>query len=106
MPVKRNYSGRTFGQITLDAPAENRPGYWKGRCICGNEVQKRIDNLKRPGNHTCGRCKPVPRIVEPETAARIAALEAALTLIRQEIAAMRIGHVPLELANRQSAICE
>ncbi len=56
MPPRRNYAGRTFGQITLDAPSATRPGYWKGRCRCGNPVEKRIDNLTRSGNHTCGKC--------------------------------------------------
>ncbi len=56
MPVKQDYARSTFGQITLVARSEKRPGFWKGRCRCGNVVEKRIDNLTRPGNHTCGKC--------------------------------------------------
>ena len=56
MPVKRNYRGRKFGSITLLAPVPRKPGYWTGTCSCGNAVEKRIDNLNRPGNHSCGEC--------------------------------------------------
>lgn len=56
MPVKQDYARRTFGQITLLARSDTRPGFWKGQCRCGNLVEKRIDNLTRPGNHTCGKC--------------------------------------------------
>jgi hypothetical protein len=93
MPVKQSYAGRTFGQITLDAPVENRPGYWKGRCSCGNPVEKRIDNLKRPGNHTCGRCTPSPRPPEPETAVRLATLETEVAALREELAVWK-AHGP------------
>ncbi len=56
MPVKKDYARRTFGQITLVSRSDSRPGFWKGQCRCGNVVEKRIDNLTRPGNHTCGNC--------------------------------------------------
>lgn len=56
MPVMRNHSGRTFGRITLSEPVSGKTGYWKGKCSCGNPVEKRIDNLKRPGVHSCGKC--------------------------------------------------
>jgi hypothetical protein len=56
MPVKHSYAGRTFGQITLSNPVPGKTGYWTGTCSCGNAVEKRIDNLKRPGNHSCGKC--------------------------------------------------
>jgi hypothetical protein len=54
--TRQDYAGRTFGRITLDAPSETRPGYWRGRCSCGSPLEKRIDNLKRPGDHSCGKC--------------------------------------------------
>jgi len=61
MPVMQNHAGRTFGRITLIAPVPGKTGYWKGTCSCGNPVQKRLDNLKRPGVHSCGKClAPAP----------------------------------------------
>lgn len=87
MPVKRNYAGRTFGRITLDAPSDTRPGYWKGRCSCGNPVEKRIDNLKRPGDHSCGKC-PIPTHPHaPDLELRVRALEQLLTRL--------LGKVPI-----------
>lgn len=59
MPVKQNHSGRIYGRITLSAPVPGKPGYWQGTCSCGNPVEKRIDNLKRPGVHSCGKCYPI-----------------------------------------------
>ncbi len=56
MPVMQNHSGRTFGRITLSEPIPGKTGYWKGKCSCGHPVQKRLDNLKRPGDHSCGKC--------------------------------------------------
>lgn len=56
-----NYVGQRFGRITLVAPVEGRPNYWKGRCDCGNVVERRLDNLKRPGLHSCPSCVHTPR---------------------------------------------
>lgn len=75
MPVKQNHARRTFGQITLDAPSPSRPGYWIGQCRCGNPVEKRIDNLTRPGNHTCGKCYLSTQIIEPSLEDRVRRLE-------------------------------
>lgn len=75
MPVKQDYARRTFGQITLVARSATRPGFWKGRCRCGNLVEKRIDNLTRPGNHTCGKCYLAAPTTEPDLEERVRRLE-------------------------------
>lgn len=75
MPVKQDYARRTFGQITLVARSETRPGFWKGRCRCGNVVEKRIDNLTRPGNHTCGECYLATPPSESDLEERVRRLE-------------------------------
>ena len=56
MPVMQNHAGRTFGRLTLTAPVPGKSGYWTGTCSCGRPVEKRVDNLKRPGDHSCGKC--------------------------------------------------
>ncbi len=75
MRTRQDYAGRTFGRITLDAPSETRPGYWRGRCSCGNPVEKRIDNLKRPGDHSCGQCTTPTPGQAPDLEHRVRALE-------------------------------
>lgn len=85
MPVKTDYAGRTFGRITLHERVPEKPGYWRGECSCGNLVEKRIDNLKRPGNHSCGKCPvtiPVPPPVVQALQRRVDELEA---LVKQEV---------------------
>lgn len=79
MPVATNYSGRTFGRITLSEPVLGKAGYWKGTCACGNPVEKRIDNLKRPGLHSCGNCPCTLKGPDHET--RICRLESLLGVI-------------------------
>ena len=75
MPVKQDYARRSFGQITLVARSDTRPGFWKGRCRCGNLVEKRIDNLTRPGNHTCGKCYQATPTTESDLEERVRRLE-------------------------------
>ena len=75
MPIKQNHAGRTFGQITLHEPSPTKPGYWKGTCSCGNPVEKRLDNLKRPGNHTCGKCYQSVQVTDGTLEARVRRLE-------------------------------
>jgi hypothetical protein len=75
MPVKQDYARRTFGQITLVARSETRSSFWKGRCRCGNDVEKRIDNLTRPGNHTCGKCYLATQPTKPGLEERVRRLE-------------------------------
>ena len=73
--AKQDYARRTFGQITLVARSDARPGFWKGRCRCGNAVEKRIDNLTRPGNHTCGKCYLAAPPPGPDLEERVRRLE-------------------------------
>lgn len=83
MPVMPNHAGRTFGRITLSAPVPGKSGYWKGTCSCGNPVEKRIDNLKRPGDHSCGRCYPTtlgPDAVLEERVRRLEVIVSRLNL--------------------------
>ena len=50
--------GKTYGNFTilgLDSIRNSR-SYWKVRCICGNEVVKRIDFIKKPRS-SCGCVK-------------------------------------------------
>src|SRR5256885_1217101 len=54
VPAQRNHANERFGRITLESPVPGKPGHWRGRCECGNAVEKRLDNLKRPGDHSCG----------------------------------------------------
>jgi hypothetical protein len=61
MPMPTDYAGRKFDRITLEAPVPGRPGYWTGRCDCGTPVVYRVDNLKRPGLHTCDHCRSLHR---------------------------------------------
>ncbi len=75
MPVATNYSGRTFGRITLSAPVPGKSGYWKGTCSCGNPVEKRLDNLKRPGDHSCGKCLAPAHTTDANLGERVRRLE-------------------------------
>lgn len=78
MPPKQNHRGRIFGGITLTTPVPGKTGYWRGICSCGNAVEKRIDNLNRPGRHTCGRCYPTNPATDPTLEERVRRLEDAL----------------------------
>jgi hypothetical protein len=75
MPVMQNYAGRTFGRITLFELVPGKSGYWKGTCSCGNPVEKRIDNLKRPGDHSCGKCLPPVPTADANLEERVRRLE-------------------------------
>ena len=94
MPAKQNYANRTFGQITLDAPSDSRAGYWKGRCRCGNPVEKRIDNLTRPGNHTCGMCYLAPP-AEPNLEFRVCRLEETVAALSTRVEVVARGAGPV-----------
>lgn len=108
MPVKQDYARRTFGQITLVARSATRPGFWKGRCRCGNLVEKRIDNLTRPGNHTCGRCYLAAPTTEPDLEERVRRLEELVARlspqVEGEVRAAPPGTAPSPPASRFSNV--
>jgi hypothetical protein len=108
MPVKQDYARRTFGQITLVARSDTRPGFWKGQCRCGNIVEKRIDNLTRPGNHTCGKCYLATPYTEPDLEERIRRLEELVARlspqVEGEVRKAQPGTDPSPLASRFSNI--
>ena len=85
MPVKQDYARRTYGQITFLARSDTRPGFWKGRCRCGNVIEKRIDNLTRPGNHTCGKCNLATPPTEPDLEERVRRLEELVARISTQV---------------------
>lgn len=90
MPPNRSYSGQQFGRITLESPIPGRPGYWRGHCDCGHEVEKRLDNLKRPGDHACGNCgSATPPLTQTEIRASLAATAERLGRLDQELASLK-----------------
>ncbi len=92
MSVKQDHAGKRFGQIVLDAPVPGRPGYWKGTCGCGNQqVVKRLDNLKRPGRHSCGTCRQQQSFTATDTPAALATLVAEVASLREELALVKEG---------------
>jgi hypothetical protein len=95
MPVATNYAGRTFSRITLAEPVPGKAGYWKGTCSCGTPVEKRIDNLKRPGEHSCGKCPPQI----PTTSA---ALEQRVRVLEQIIGLVNLRPEPMPCLDRES----
>lgn len=56
MPAKENLLGKTFNRLTVieSAPSKNKKTYWKCKCICGNEVIVRADQLKDGNTKSCG----------------------------------------------------
>lgn len=108
MPMKQDYARRTFGQITLLARSDTRPGFWKGRCRCGNLVEKRIDNLTRPGNHTCGKCylaAPTTELDLEERVRRLEELVARLSpQVEGEVRGTTLNTVPSPPASRFSNV--
>src|SRR5581483_11970158 len=81
MTVATNHSGRTFGRITLSQPVPGKTGYWKGTCSCGRPVEKRLDNLKRPGDHSCGKCLAPAPIADTNLEERVRRLEQIIAAI-------------------------
>ena len=59
-----------FGSLTVLGPAPRTPRrqkQWRCRCVCGNEVVVRHDNLRRNGNeHSCRECFERPRTLSEE----------------------------------------
>ncbi len=51
--------GRRFGSLLVigDAPRKDRRRYWRVRCDCGTEMDKRWTSI-RDGSR-CGRCTPI-----------------------------------------------
>lgn len=95
MPVGIDYSGATFGRITLHERVPGKPGYWRGVCACGNPVIKRLDNLKKPGFHSCGKC-PRPA---PPTPADVQALQRRV----DELEALVKGEVLPKIAGEETS---
>lgn len=90
MPPKCNYAGQQFGRITLESPIPGRPGYWRARCQCGNGVEKRLDNLKRPGDHSCGHCGTrTSPLTDADIRASLAALEARIAQLSRDLTALQ-----------------
>lgn len=96
MATRNDYAQQRFSRIVLESPVPDKPGYWQGHCDCGNTVQKRPDNLKRPGDHSCGRCRaPVPAASpdnpgsDPDVIARLTALEVQNSQLRHELADLK-----------------
>lgn len=85
MDNRTNLAGQNFGSITLASPVPGRPGYWNGTCYCGNTVVKRIDNLKRPGDHSCGRCRQPSAITPAEVLAQLKKVERELNGIQRAL---------------------
>ncbi len=108
MPVATNHAGRTFGRITLSAPVPGKSGYWQGTCSCGNPVQKRLDNLKRPGDPSCGRClapAPATNFHLEERVRRLEELVARLSpQVEGEVRKARPGTDPSPPASRFSNV--
>lgn len=84
MPVMQNHAGRTFGRITLSEPVSGKSGYWKGTCSCGRSVEKRIDNLKRPGHHSCGTCLAPNFTANTDLEQRVRRLEQTIAAINPD----------------------
>lgn len=65
LPITRHYKqnndeiGKTYGQLTVLEKIEQTPGgsIWRCRCICGNEVCVRINNLHSGKTQSCGCIK-------------------------------------------------
>lgn len=61
--VKNDLTGRTFGLLSVSAPAysHGKRTYWRCRCDCGRECIKDGHELLRTGKrtrlHSCG-CQP------------------------------------------------
>ncbi len=108
MPVATNHAGRTFGSITLSEPVIGKSGYWKGRCRCGNIVVKRLDNLTRPGNHTCGKCYLATPPTESDLEERVRRLEDLVARlsprVEGEVREARPGTDPSPEASRYSNV--
>jgi len=85
MAARNDYSGITLGRITLSAQVAGKPGYWQGTCSCGNTVEKRLDNLKRPGNHSCGRCRQPSAITPAEVLAQLKKVERELAIVHKAL---------------------
>jgi hypothetical protein len=85
MPATQNHAGRTFGRITLAAPVPGKSGYWKGTCSCGNPVEKRLDNLKRPGDHSCGKCLAPAPTADTHLEERVRRLEQVIAAINPDL---------------------
>lgn len=101
---KSNYASQRFGKITLQAPIPGRPGYWQGQCDCGNAVAKRIDNLKRPGEHSCGQCiLPSSVPANTTTTDRLKALEEQTSHLHQVLAELNVrGAIPADIPAQPS----
>jgi len=92
-----------FGRITLIDRIPGRPGYWKGRCSCGTPVEKRIDNLKRPGEHSCGMCRINVRQGYTQLAERLATLEIEVRGLKEKIGDQQLNQdQQLEICQRPS----
>lgn len=65
LPITRHYKqnndeiGKTYGQLTVLEKVEQTPGgsIWRCKCICGNEVDVRINNLHSGKTQSCGCIK-------------------------------------------------
>ena len=85
MGVGRDYTAAAFGSITLVSRVPGKPGYWRGSCACGNPVEKRIDNLKRSGNHSCGKCLPPAPVSNISLEHRVRRLEQIIASIDPDL---------------------
>ena len=65
LPTTRHYKqnndeiGKTYGQLTVLEKIKQTPGgsIWRCRCVCGNEVNVRINNLHSGKTQSCGCMK-------------------------------------------------
>ena len=61
MSAVKDISGQTFGKlIVIERTNRTDPkqrAYWKCKCLCGNIIDVRGDNLRRGGSTKCTKCK-------------------------------------------------
>ena len=62
-PPREDLTGRVLGRLTVIGPLEDKPGYWKCKCECGNETAVKYDYLVCGHTKSCG-CLQKTQIIE------------------------------------------
>lgn len=62
-PPREDLTGRILGRLAVISPLEDKLGYWKCKCECGNETAVKYDYLISGHTKSCG-CLQKTQIIE------------------------------------------